>query len=252
MPTFSINNEEVIAHSAKLDRLHRSALPSAIRNTLTELAFNSKKKVTEVAKIKFGLQRSKTFIKAHTGATKARGFDVNTMQSSIGVYHPRNSKVVKGLSAQEKGGPIKSRKLIAHDDARISKTHGKRIASRNKFKNTDINRIHRPTAAFRAHRGTRKSKFVAAAFSAVKSGNDLLFLKTGRTGMIYKITGLTKNDRNRSVSFKAKKLYNIRDKNTSTVKKRKFIEGSALMAYKNVNRIYKAQAEFQIKKWINR
>ena len=43
MAIFDVNNKEVIKFTAKLERLHRSSFPSAVRNTLNEAAFNMKK-----------------------------------------------------------------------------------------------------------------------------------------------------------------------------------------------------------------
>ncbi|AGH07778.1 hypothetical protein CEPG_00030 [Cellulophaga phage phiSM] len=60
MATFNINNKEVISLTAKLERLNKSALPSAVRNTLNRAAFETKKNIPLVAASVF-TTRQKSF-----------------------------------------------------------------------------------------------------------------------------------------------------------------------------------------------
>ena len=72
--SLNINNDAVIALTAKLERLNKSALPSAIRSTLNDSAFLMKQKnILESAKNNMTV-RNQSFFKRYTGVKRATGF----------------------------------------------------------------------------------------------------------------------------------------------------------------------------------
>lgn len=238
MGVIDVNNDAVIGLTAKLESLHRSAFPSAVRNTLNNAAFETKKLVPKVASQKF-ITRNKSFFKAFTVVDKAVGFNINNMKSTTGIDSSKGSRIADGLVAQENGGNVKSGKLIAHDDARVSKSKSKKVSGRNKHNKVNY---HDATSAFKAHRGTRKSKFVAAVHSASKSGKNHMMLKTGSRGMVYQISGV------KGSKFKVKKLYSVRNTKKSRVQGVGFMKKSGQLASKKIHQFYKDNAEFQFKK----
>ena len=95
MATFDINTNDVIKLTNKLDELHRSALPSAVRNTLNNAAFEMKKNIPFQADKKF-ITRDKGFFKRMSAVNKASGFDINRMVAETGIIS-KDKKLAKNL-----------------------------------------------------------------------------------------------------------------------------------------------------------
>lgn len=248
MPVFNVNNDEVIGLTAKLERLNKSAYPSAVRNTLNRAAFETKKQIPKTAAKKF-VTRQKTFFKRFSTVRKADGWDVNKMVSTVGINPTKNRQLAENLESQEFGGVVNAKKLIPHDDARVSKSQSKRVSARNRLNKVNI---HDGTRAFKGHRGTRKSKFVAAVMSTAKSGKKHMMLKTGTTGMVYEVTSVSQNIKSKKVNFKIKKLYSVRSKKSHNVKSSGFMIESASKVAKNMDKFFVENAEFQFKKELNK
>ena len=259
MAIFDVNTDEVINLTAKLEKLHRSAFPSAVRNTLNNVAFEHKRLIPVVAKQKFVNNRSKTFFKKVTGVVKAKDFNVNKMVAISGLDENIKTneasglhRVINNLEAQEKGGSIKSRKLITHSDSRISGNSSRRISRSSRHDKVDF---HDGTKAFksRRRRSNKGSAFVSAVMSAKKAGHDNVLIKGGRhgkiRGVVYKI-GKVKRKKNGYIDkFKAKKIYSYTvNENYNNNYKRTFISSSGKLASKQIQKIYKEAAEFQFKK----
>lgn len=241
---FDVNNDAVIALTAKLERLNKSAFPSAVRNTLNNAAFETKKNIPKVAATKF-VTRQKSFFRKFSIVDKAGGFNVNAMAATTGINKSLDPELAKNLEAQETGGSVQGRKLVPHDHARTSKSQAKRVSSRNY-----INKVkaHNANKAFRAHRGTRSSKFIAAVMSTAKAGKRHMLLSSGSRGMVYEVNSISSNRRTRKIKFKLKKLYAVRNTKTHRVSASGFMRKSGEMAAKNMNKNFKNNAEFQFKK----
>ena len=244
MPTFNVNNSESIILTAKLEKLHKSAFPSAVRNTLNNAAFETKKNVPIIAAQKF-ITRQKTFFKRFTVVDKADGFNVNKMKSTVGIDSRQNRELAQNLESQEFGGMVKGKKLIPHDDARVGKSQSKRVSSKNYLPKV---KIHNATKAYKAHRGTRNSKFVAAIMSTAKSGKKHMSLSTSGNGIVYEVTAISKNIKSKKINFKIKKLYTVRSTRTHSVKASGFMKKSSNLAAKEIDVFFKKNAEFQFNK----
>lgn len=244
MAVLNVNNDEVIALTSKLERLHKSAFPSAVRNTLNNAAFETKKNIPLVARTKF-TTRQRTFFKRMSVVDKAQGFNIDNMVATVGIDSSKNPVLAENLESQEYGGMVKAKKLIPHDDARVSKSQNKRVSAKN---NLNKVRAHDATPAFRRHRGTRRSKFVASVMSTAKSGKSHMLLKTTTRGTIYEVKNVSSNRKTGGLKFKIKKLYSIREKRNHTVKGQFFVNKSASMASKRIEEFYIDNAEFQFKK----
>lgn len=245
MFVFDVNSDASIELSAKLEKLHKSAFPSAVRNTLNAVAFETKSNVPKSAQQVF-TTRQKTFFKRFSVVEKATGFKVNNMKSIAGIDSRQDSELAQNLESQEVGGMVRSKKLIPHDDARIGKSQSKRVSSANYLNKV---KAHNATKAFKAHKGTRNSKFVAAIMSTAKSGKKYMLLTSGAKGMVYEVTAISKNIKTRKMSFKIKKLYSVRNTKTHSVKATGFMRKSTNLAIKEIDKIYVKNAEFQFKKY---
>lgn len=244
MPVLDINSEKNIKYTAKLERLHRSALPSAIRNTLNNAAFETKKILPRIADEKF-IIRQAAFFRRFSIVEKANGFNIERMKSTVGINSSTDREIANNLVSQEFGGMVRAKKLIPHDDSRVSKSNNKRVRKDNRLNKVNV---HNGTGAFKRHRGTRKSKFIAAVMGTAKSGKGYMMLRNGSKGMIYKISNVSQNRRNGKIKFKATKLYSVRSKKTHQVKGRFFMRDSAMTQIKKIPKYFKNNAEFQFRK----
>jgi len=64
MPQFNINTDAAVVMTNKLEKMHRSALPVAIRRTLDSASFDVKQRSLLLNTEKTFEQRKKTFFKA--------------------------------------------------------------------------------------------------------------------------------------------------------------------------------------------
>ena len=170
------------------------------------------------------------------------------MQSTVGIDASKNKTLAENLESQEFGGMVKGKKLIPHDDSRVSKSQNKRVSSKNYLNKV---KAHNANRAYRSHRGTKKSKFISAIMSTAKSGKKYMLLKTNSNkGMVYEVTNVSTNRRSKKLKFKIKKLYHVRDKDTHKVKATHFMKKSANFVSKDIEKFYKKNAEFQFKKYL--
>lgn len=240
MRVFDVNTDGAIQLTAKLEKLHRSAFPVAVRGTLNDVAFETKKVVPRVAGSKFNT-RQKTFFKSFSTVEKASGFDLRKMRSTAGINASKGSQVADGLEKQEFGGAIKGRKLIPMDTARTSGNHNKKVKRKNQFKN--LGKTVRIKG--RGNKGTRKSRLVARVMVAKRLGASHMLTNRGGKGTLYEISGVSQNIKTRKLKFKLTPLYRYRNSKVSRVTKTPFMQPSAKLASKKMLKFYEKNAEKQ-------
>lgn len=216
MATFDVNNEGAIALTAKLERLHRSAFPVAVRSTLNDAAFKTKSLVPKAAGAKFTI-RQKNLYKKFIVVEKAKGFDLKAMASTVGIdgAASKGRRVAKGLAAQETGGTVNSRKLLPMDQARISGSYGKKLRSKNQF-----------------------SKINIAQAKNRKPGSKYVLIKKGSRGTVF----------DTSKKGKLTPVFSYRQTNKTRLSARPVIKPSARLAASKMNRFYVLNAEKQFKR----
>lgn len=212
MAAFNVNMDEVVGLSAKLDRMHRSDFPIAVRQTLNDAAFKTKAMVPKVAGQKFTI-RQKSFFRAFSTVHKAVGFDVKGMKAVAGIDATKGNQVAAGLEQQEQGGSVVSRKLIPHDMGRISGSPAKKLRSKYRFRNINI--------------ATKKDR---------KPGSKYILIKKGNKGTVFEIRRL-------KTRTKLKPIYVYRPSRTSRVARSPFMEPSAMFAAKKMPEYYRRAAE---------
>jgi len=216
---FDINTDEVIKLTAKLGSLPKQFLPSAVRATLNDAAFETKKWIPVTASRKFTI-RKKSFFRAFSSVERARGFDINSMQAVAGINPDKGSKVAEGLEKQETGGTLSGRKLIPHDKARISGSYGRSVKGNNYL--DKISNISTP-----------KNR---------KKGSKHILIKKGGKGTVFEI-------QKRARGSKLVPVYTYRNTKKTRLKPTPFVRPAAWIATKKIPRFYKNNAEFQIKKY---
>jgi len=209
---FDINTDEFIKLTAKLGSLPKKFLPSAVRNTLNDAAFDTKRNVPKTAEEAFTV-RSKVLFGSRIKVDKAKGWDVNDMVATTGFNDSGMESTGDGLEAQETGGTIKSSKLIPHNMGRISNSYARKLRTKN-----------RP--------------------SKVKLGSKHILLKKGGKGTVFEVRKLSKGS-------KLVPIYTYVNKKRRKVKKNPFMLPASIIAVKKIPRFYKSNAEFQLVKYWN-
>ncbi len=116
-----IDASAVVIHTNRLEKMSRSALPYAIRSALNSAAFDVKKVTMPASADSEFTKRSPNFFKANSQVDMAKGYDITTMQATVGFLAGKGAKAdqaVQDLEQQEYGGTIKSRSFIPMNTAR--------------------------------------------------------------------------------------------------------------------------------------
>jgi len=205
-----IDNTEVKRFTEQLRNMHRSNLPIVIRQTLNDMAFDVKKNTLLKFADKEFILRNPAFFKRYSGVDKANGWDINKMQSQVGIT-PKESTAARQLTKQEFGGTIPKRSMIYMNQARTGGSKSKRVRKQNYIGTKGIVK-GKPSSG-----RTRKSNFVAQSIVAFRENKYLLWNKktlfdiksvnfsgTGKNrGVKVDATPIADYEKNRSVNFEA-------------------------------------------------
>ncbi len=209
----NINATAVVHQTVRLERLHRSALPVAIRTALNNTAFDLKSNaMPAVAKQTF-IERSPNFFRANSRVKKATGFNISSMKAEVGfVSKGGNDRSVDDLQEQESGGNLK-RSLIALKRARNGSAWNKRVKAKMKISTIKGKIVDPGSAGSRNNRNDRQAFTKSAAFAG-KGGllrgtglnRDIVFeikkLKRVKGNLIVKAVPVFSIDRGRDVRIK--------------------------------------------------
>lgn len=240
----NVNNNEVVKFTVKLEKLRKSALPSAIRGTLNDAAFDVKQRTMPMqAKVDF-INRSPNFFKATSRVEKAVGFDVNTMKSTVGFMETglrgENNFSVKDLQQQEYAGDIGGKSFIPLDSARQGSSHNKLVKPANR-----ITRINNIVVAAKVGRGTKKQQFVKSIYKAGAGGYVLGGGAKGEN-ILWRVDSIYPGDEVRK--FRITPLYDYRKARSVHVDQTGFMRTASMNSAVRLNKFYISQAQF----WINR
>ena len=229
---FRVDVDEVISYTNRLEKLNRSAFPSAVRNTLNSLAFDVKQRTMLKMTEKTFTIRQRNFFKANSRVETAKGFHVGSMGSQVGFVSLKgNNFAVDDLEQQEHGGKIDGRSFIALAPARVSNSLSRNVSKRNR-----ISGIKNIVKTDDAKTNSDAQGFVKSVIFAGVGGHVL------HKNILFRIDSI--NGRR----FKLKALYSFQKSRSVTVKKTKFMERSAEITTRRNFEFYKKSAEFQFEK----
>jgi len=232
-----INTDAAVNFSDKLERMSRSALPNAVRNTLNSAAFDVKQKTMPASASAEFTQRRKTFFKAKSRVGMAKGWDINQMNSKIGFIGGGDNQAVRDLEKQDRGGKIGGRKFIPSDDARVTKSLGRNV--RNKYKYENIKNVKN----VRDFKGNSwGARFLKASHNA-GVGGFVVNTSGGSWGAILEITSLRRG------LAGYKKIYTLNKSEVVSVKSTGFMRKASNKSAKKLNRFYEENAKRQIKRF---
>lgn len=129
LKTFSIDSDNLVVATARLERIGKRELPNAARATLNRTAMHVKQvSMPNEAKEEF-VQRKPSFWKAASKVEFARGAGIEQMRSTVGFVPPPNDtgRAVEDMDQQEHGGKIGGRTFIPLKAARTSKNWHKNV-----------------------------------------------------------------------------------------------------------------------------
>jgi len=233
MPSFSVNTDKLVALANKIDKLHKSALPVAIRQTLNDAAFATKDKFLMNEFDKQFVIRKRNFIKSHSSVNKtANTFNVNQMRSEVGVIKGK-SKAGDELRFQEYGGTVKNRDYIPTDMARASGSHSKLVSKNHYLKNI---KKKKSKPQF------KNQDFIKSVFKAGEGGHVIYDY------ILFEVKKIVK--KTNRLFFKLKPIYSYRKGRSVTITKKPFLSPASTSAIKTMPEIFVKNAQRQINKYI--
>ena len=236
----NINNDAVVSLTNKLEKLHRSALPVAIRTALNSVAFDVKK-VTMPARAKAAFEnRSPNFFKANSRVDMARGFNVKSMSADVGFrqMQPQANQAVDNLEEQERGGTIKGRSLIPMDDSRVGRSIKKVVRKQNR---TSI--MKNVVNARRAQGANKRQKFIKSVQHAGQGG--LVLSEHKGKEIIWRVNSLKRTSGGR---LKLTALYSYKKSRAVSVKATHFMARASKRSSMKMDEFYIIEAKKQIKR----
>jgi hypothetical protein len=253
MIVLNINTDALVKHSARLEQLRKSALPSAVRGTLNNLAFDVKQRTMPAHANSTFIKRSPNFFKANSRVEMATGNLVNSMRSSVGFFsnnlrsdkgNPADNYAVKDLEQQEHGGRISGKSFIPLDTARTG-GHASLVKPANRL--TRILPQNKLVIARNLSGTTKKEKFVKAIFKAGIGGYVLGSNIMGEN-LLWRVESLSED--NGTKKFRLTPLYSYSKKRKISVKETSFMMEASMDTTKKADEFYIKNAEFWINKYM--
>lgn len=241
-----INSDAVVAHTAKLERLHKSALPVAVRSSLNRAAFDVKTN-TMPKTAKVFTQRSPTFFKANSKVQKAEGFRIADMRATVGFIKGNASKEIGGatedLKQQENAGLIDHRAFIPIAGARAGKSYNRRV--RNNYRLSLIRRQMFNAKSKRLH-GAKNNK-EAFTLSAIYAGKGGFVIGTDKKNGARKVMVINSVKRvGKDMKVNSTAIYNVKGDRKVKVKNTNFMRKASVQSATKIEQYYIEEANKQI------
>lgn len=239
---FSVNTDASILLTAKLERLRKTAFPSAVRATLSDGAFSMKKSgILDSAKKNLTV-RNKTVFKKFTGVERAKGYNINTMSATVGFIDKdgvKGSKVAKGMESSEVGGVDRDGAMYMMA-TRTSKNRNRLVRKASRFNKS---KIAKGTSSF------RKSKKLSNISNMMASLNEKspTFIETSKGKFLVQVSRLGKKSNGK---FNIKLNFLMRDRKdfNARAKATHFNKEAAIKTSKMMDKFYYDNAQFHFNK----
>lgn len=241
MATFNVNTDACVTLSDRLEQLNRSAFPVAVRQTLNQAAFDVKFNTLPKSASDNFIRRSPNFFKTFSAVNKATGFDINSMEAEVGMTDrgkPTARTAVKNMEEQESGGEIKGG--ANYMSAARGGNNSRKVTTANRF---DKNKLVRGQFS---RSGTSKSRFVAAAFVAMKQHKNIS-IKSSSGRFLMSVSSIQRL-KSGAVKIRSKLLIKDRSGQPVMIKATHFGQEAAEMTMDKMDSFYKIEAEKQFAK----
>lgn len=235
----NINTDAVVKFTNKLEKLHKSALPVAIRGALNKAAFNVKQETLLKSADKEFIKRQPNFFKANSRVEMAQGFNLSQMKATVGMVSNGlkggNNYAVKDLEQQEDGGTIKGKSFIPVSKARLGGSKSKAVRPINRLSN-----IKRIIDSRKSKGKTNKQKFVRAVREAGPGG---YVLGNKSKSILWRVDSLVKG------KMKITPLYSYKENRSVKVLGKDFMKKASLKSASNIEHYFIEEANRQIQKY---
>lgn len=232
----NINSDAVVKHTNTLEKMHRSSLPNAIRGTLNGAALDVKQNSMPRSAASQFTQRAPNFFKANSRIEFAKGWDVDSMRSTVGFIGKSSNKsdqAVDDLEEQEYGGTIKHRAFVPMDTAR---------AGGNETKVRPSNRIGKIKNVVNSNTMAGKGPKAAFILAAKKAGRGGFVLGNTPSKTLYKIQSITGSTIKKTPLYSYSRGRNVRVSQTG------FMRTASIESANKMDRIFAREAQKQIER----
>lgn len=240
---FNINTDGCVVLVNKLEQLHRSAFPLAVRGTLNSAAFDVKMRTLDESATQNFIRRSPTFFKRFSGVNRATGYEIDSMKAEVGmtaegggISEVAARTAVKNMEVQEEGGKI-SEGLDYLAAARTSNSLDKTVAGKRRWKEANLVR-----GAF-TKAGTTKSRVIAAAYVAMNE-NKLQKIKINGRNFYRMVTSISKSTTGK-VKITSKLLYMSRSGSNKPISATHFSREAAERTQPRIPSYFEIEAQRQ-------
>jgi len=244
----NVNTDAAIILTAKLERLNKSAFPSAVRSSLNDAAFHQKKSELLDSAKKNMTVRNPAFFRKFTGVKRATGFDVGSMYSEVGFKNTdpnpiKGKKAIEGMEHNEIGGSDDTGAMYMKK-ARTSNSARKLVRRKARF---DKSRIAKGTSS------NVKSKKLAFMANVIASFNEKepTFIQTSKGRFLVQVTKISSSisgKRKGKLDIKMDFLMRSRKEHKAKAKATHFSREAALKTQQKMDDFYLKNATFQFNK----
>lgn len=268
----NINSDDLNAHANRLRKMHKSALPNAIRETLSKAALNVKQQTMPKTAKKEFTNRTPNFFKANSSVDFAKGYDVNQMRATVGFIDSKlknkaTNYAIKDLEQQEYGGAIKGRSFIPMDEARTGKSHSKNVKKINRLETVikredpiDVNKVTNhirasTIASGLSRRNGKKQAYIKAALVAKKlHGDEAYVLGNAKNGKrtLSRINSITTDAKTRQLKIDRTPLYTYKQGRAVKVDPTNFMKRASHETQSKMDAIFIKEAQKQFERNQNR
>lgn len=241
---FNVNTQACVVLVNKLEQLHKSAFPLAVRGTLNAAAFDVKTRTLDLSATNNFIRRSPTFFKRFSGVNRATGWNIEAMHAEVGMTAEGGGEselaartAVANMVVQEDGGKITDG-LEYLNAARISGSAGNLVASNKRWKKANV-----VNGSFKRG-GTTKSRMIAAAYVAMNEKKLQVVMIHGRK-FYRQVTAISKNAKGK-IKITSKLVYAIRNGSQKAITATHFSREAAMMTVPKIPMFFNVEAQKQI------
>ncbi len=238
----NINTDAVVKFTNTLEKLHKSALPSAVRGALNDTAFDVKTRTMPNNASKTFVNRNKNFFRYFSRVEKAVGFNLASMKAEVGFTETglkgENNFAVKDLQQQEHGGIIGGRSFIPLPKSRKGDSNSGLVRANARI--SKIKNIKKTSS----YKGNTKQKFLQAAIDAGKGG----YVLSGKKNILFRVDVFVTKLKTKQTRLKVTPIYKWNKSGKVKVKKTDFMKESSLESNRRMEDFYIKQAKYQIAK----
>lgn len=251
----NINTDATVVMTNNLEKLHRSAFPNAVRETLNRAALDVKKDTLLKSADKNFIKREPNFFKANSRVEFARGYNVNSMAATVGMVEKNlkgeHNNSVKDLEQQEEGGNIGGRSFLPLYKARVGNNPNKKVKANLRISDIRKSWNSRVVDVRKQNAKNKKEAFVKAAIKAGAGGfvfSDTYF----GSRILFRIDSVFSSLKGRKTIIRKTGIYSAVKGFKAKVKNTHFMKNAALESGSKIERFYNEEGQKQVERLMNK